>query len=143
MNRQFLVSDSRWRPPTNKSVWQNYSPHQKKFTGHMLNIKLEEKSKKMIFKSLLVKTQWSKNRQWGTLCCPSLPAGTDRVKRLGLRRKSETNQIYNRCYLNMQSPETYPKFPYKSLALSKKSLVLFLFRFLVLYSLRVPSENLF
>ena len=39
----------------------NYSTDQKKFTGHMFNIKLEEKSCKMDFKSLPVKIKRSKN----------------------------------------------------------------------------------
>ena len=43
----------------------NYSTDQKKFTGHMFNIKLEEKSYKMSFKALPFKIQWSKNRQGG------------------------------------------------------------------------------
>ena len=37
-------------------MWENYSTGQKKFTGHMFNIKLEEKSHKKSFKALPVKT---------------------------------------------------------------------------------------
>ena len=38
----------------------NYSTDQKKFTGHMFNIKLEEKSYKMSFKAVPVKIHRSK-----------------------------------------------------------------------------------
>ena len=41
----------------------NYSTDQKNFSGHMFNIKLEEKSYKLSFKALPVKIQRSKNRQ--------------------------------------------------------------------------------
>ena len=50
---------------TNKLVWANFSTDQKSFTGHMFNIKLEEKSYKISFKALPVKIQPSKNRQEG------------------------------------------------------------------------------
>ena len=43
----------------------------KTFTGHMFNIKLEEKSYKMNFKALAVKIQRSKNPQWAK--CAPLP----------------------------------------------------------------------
>ena len=45
------MSESRWRSPTNKPVWTNYSTDQKYFTGHMhlFNIKLEEKSYLFIY----------------------------------------------------------------------------------------------
>ena len=36
-------------------MWANYSTDEKDFTGHMFNIKLEEKSYKMRFKALPVK----------------------------------------------------------------------------------------
>ena len=48
-------------------MWANYSTDQNKFTGHMFNIKLEEKSQKMSVKVLPVKIQKSKNRQLGQL----------------------------------------------------------------------------
>ena len=41
----------------------NYSADQKYFTGHMFNIKLEEKSYKMSFKVPSVKMQGSKNQK--------------------------------------------------------------------------------
>ena len=44
-------------------MWADYSTDQKKFTGHMFIIKLEEKLYKMSFKALPVKKQRSKNRQ--------------------------------------------------------------------------------
>ena len=56
-----------------------YLNDQKKFTGHMFNIKLEERSYKMSFKALAVKIQGSKNRHGGAQCAPSSP-GADRVK---------------------------------------------------------------
>ena len=37
-------------------MWANYLTDQKSFTGHMFNIKLEEKPHKMSFKVLPVKT---------------------------------------------------------------------------------------
>ena len=43
----------------------NYSTDQENFTGHMFNIKLEEKPYKMSFKALPVKIQQLKNRQAG------------------------------------------------------------------------------
>ena len=58
-------------------MWAKYSIDQKNFTGHMFNIKLEEKSYKMSLTALPVKIQWSKSRQGGTIC----PPGVDRVKR--------------------------------------------------------------
>ena len=63
-----MISDSRWWSPTHKQVWANYSTGQKKFTCHMFNIKLEEKSYKTSFKALPVKIQRSKNRQIGLTC---------------------------------------------------------------------------
>ena len=67
-------------------MWANYSPDQKNFTGHMFNIKLEEKSHKMSFTALPVKIQQSKNRQSqnGTMCPP--PPGAVRVKKTVLKR---------------------------------------------------------
>ena len=50
---------------TNKPVWTNYSTDQKNFTGHMFNIKLEQKSYKMRFKALPVKRQRSKTEMGG------------------------------------------------------------------------------
>ena len=98
LNRQWIdnsiISDSRWRSPTNKPVWADYSSDQKKFTGHMFNIKLEEKSCKMSFKALLVKIQRSKNRQGRgkrEMCPP--PTGADRVN----------NFIYLPNYASMYS----------------------------------------
>ena len=44
-------------------MWADYSTDQKRFTGNMFNIKLEEKSYKMNFKALPVQMQQSKNRQ--------------------------------------------------------------------------------
>ena len=58
----------------------NYSADKKNFTGHMFNIKLEEKSNKMSFKAVPVKIQWSKARQEGTQCVPPLSPGADIVK---------------------------------------------------------------
>ena len=52
----------------------------KKFTGHMFNIKLEEKSYKMSFKALPVEIQQSKNRQEGHNMPP--PRG-----QIGLRKQ--------------------------------------------------------
>ena len=65
-----IISDNRWRSPTNNPVWANYSTDQKifNFTGHMFNVKLEEKSLKVSFKTLPIKIQRSKTRQ-----PPSLP----------------------------------------------------------------------
>ena len=69
----------------------------KKFYRHMFNIKLEEKSNKISFKVLLVRIQWSKNRQ-GHIVRP----GADRVKRSKLRNifnkkiSSENWQNYKR-----------------------------------------------
>ena len=48
-------------------MWANYSIDQKKFTGYVFNIKLEEKSYKMSFKALPVKIKQSKNQQGGKL----------------------------------------------------------------------------
>ena len=44
-------------------MWADNSTDQKIFTGHMFNIKLEEKSYKMSCKALPVKMQQSKNLQ--------------------------------------------------------------------------------
>ena len=57
MNRQF---HNKRQSLTNKPVWTNYSTDQKNFTGHMFNIKLEQKSYKMKFKDLPAKIQQSK-----------------------------------------------------------------------------------
>ena len=57
MNRQF---HNKRQSVTNKPVWTNYSTDQKNFTGHMFNIKLEQKSYKMKFKDLPAKIQQSK-----------------------------------------------------------------------------------
>ena len=57
MNRQF---HNKRQSLTNKPVWTNYSTDQKNFTGHMFNIKLEQKSYKMEFEDLPVKIQRSK-----------------------------------------------------------------------------------
>ena len=48
---------------TNTPLSTNYSIDQKNFTGHMINVKLEEKSYKLSFKVLPVEINWSKNRQ--------------------------------------------------------------------------------
>ena len=53
-------------------MWANYSTDQKNFTGHMFNIKLEEKSYKMSFKALPVKI---------------VSPRADRVKKLKLNQK--------------------------------------------------------
>ena len=53
-------------------------PDQKNFIGHTFNIKLEEKSYKMIFKALSVKIQWSIKRQ-GCGGGGGGEGGTDRV----------------------------------------------------------------
>ena len=74
-----IISDNRWRSPTNKSVSANYSTDQKNFTSLMFNIKLEEKSYKMSFKALLVKIQRSKSRQGGGAHC-LFSHGADGVK---------------------------------------------------------------
>ena len=60
----------------NHGFW-NSDFFSKKCTGHIFNIKLEEKSYKMSFKVLPVKIQWSKHQQ----CQPSPPppTGVDRV----------------------------------------------------------------
>ena len=71
------ISDSRWRSPTNKPVWENYLTDQKNDTGHMFNIKLEKKSYKMSFKALPVKIQRSKNK--GHNVGGTIP-GADRFK---------------------------------------------------------------
>ena len=96
LNRQWIdnsiISDSRWRSPTNKPVWADYSSDQKKFTGHMFNIKLEEKSCKMSFKALLVKIQRSKNRQGGGAYCAHSPSVVDRVKNV-LTSKTNSSEF--------------------------------------------------
>ena len=56
MNRQF---HNKWQSLTVTN--KHYSTDQKNVTGHLFNIKLEEKSYKMSFKTLLVKIQRSKN----------------------------------------------------------------------------------
>ena len=61
MHQQFHNKQQSLTSPTNKPVWENYSTEQKTFTGHVFNIKLEEKSYKMSFKALLVKIQRSRN----------------------------------------------------------------------------------
>ena len=71
------ISDSRWRSPTNKPVWENHLTDQKNDTGHMFNIKLEKKSYKMSFKALPVKIQRSKNK--GHNVGGTIP-GADRFK---------------------------------------------------------------
>ena len=48
-------------------MWANYSTDQKNFTGHMFNIKLEEKPDKMSFKALPAKIQQSTNPALGQL----------------------------------------------------------------------------
>ena len=60
-----IISDNRWRSPTNNPVWANYSTDQNifNFTGHMFNIKLEEKPLKFSFKAHPIKIQRSKTRQ--------------------------------------------------------------------------------
>ena len=47
------------------SMSGNHLTDQKNFTGHMLIIKLEERSYKMSFKALPVKIKLPKNRQGG------------------------------------------------------------------------------
>ena len=59
-------------------MWADYSTDQKNFTGHMFNIKLEEKPYKMSFKALPVKIQRSENRQAGvgtSICCANQLTG--------------------------------------------------------------------
>ena len=67
MNRQFHNRRQSLTVTDKQAGLGNYSIHQKKFTGHMFNIKLEEKSYKMDFKVLPVKMQQSKNRQGETM----------------------------------------------------------------------------
>ena len=67
-------------------MWENYSSDKENFTGHIFNIKLEEKSYKMSFKDLPVKIQRSKNRpegggEGGQNVPPPLPHGADSVKK--------------------------------------------------------------
>ena len=60
MNRQFhITSDSCRRSPINTpaNYSANYSTDYKNFTGHMFNIKLEQKPHKMSFKAPPVKIQ--------------------------------------------------------------------------------------
>ena len=93
-----IISHSRWRSPTNKLVWANYSTDQKNFTGHMFTIKLEEKSYKISFKALPFKIHWSKNRQRAH-CAPSL-SGPDRVKKtvLNIFPKSKGKHLHQRLF---------------------------------------------
>ena len=78
----FIISDSRWRSPTNKLVGANYSTDQKNSTGHVFKIKLEEKSYKISFKALPVKIHWSKNWQGDHKVPLSLLTGPDMVKEI-------------------------------------------------------------
>ena len=95
-----IISHSRWRSPTNKLVWANYSTDQKNFTGPMFTIKLEEKSYKISFKALPFKIHWSKNRQRAH-CAPSL-SGPDRVKKtvLNIFPKSKGKHLHQRLFFN-------------------------------------------
>ena len=68
----------------------------KNFTGHMFNIKLDEKSYKMSFKALPVKIR-SKNRQRGHNLPPSSPR-TDRVKGSFLWENEITFATQNRIF---------------------------------------------
>ena len=65
MNRQFHNMRQSLMFTDKQAGVADYSTNQKNFTGHMFNIKLEEKSYKMSFKALPFKIQWSKNRQGG------------------------------------------------------------------------------
>ena len=68
MNRRFHNKRQSLTALTNKPLWANCWTDQKNFTGHMFNIKLEEKSHKMSFIALPVKIQQSKtNREGGTM----------------------------------------------------------------------------
>ena len=71
-----IKSDSRWRSLTKKLVWASFSTDQKSFTGHMFNIKLQEKSNEISFKALPVKIQPSKSdRRRGDKLCTSEQIG--------------------------------------------------------------------
>ena len=77
MNRQFHNKRQSLTVTDKQTVWANYSTDQKNFTCHVFNIKLEEKSYKMSFKSLPVKIQQSINRQGRH----NVPPEADRVKK--------------------------------------------------------------
>ena len=75
MNRQFHNKRQSLRVTEKQSVWAVYMTDQKSFTGHMVSIKLEEKSYKMRPKALPVKIQRSRNRHGGrgAYCAPLAP----------------------------------------------------------------------
>ena len=62
MNRQFHNMRQSLMFTDKQAGVADYSTNQKNFTGHMFNIKLEEKSYKRRLKALTVKIQQSKNR---------------------------------------------------------------------------------
>ena len=82
MNRQFHDKRQSLTITDKQAGVGKFLTDQKKFTGHMFNIKLEEKPYKISFKALPVKIQRSKNRL-GARCVPHPtppPPGEDRVK---------------------------------------------------------------
>ena len=79
MNRQFH-NKRQSLMVTDKHAGKLFDWSKKKFTDHMFNIKLEEKSYKMSFKALPLKIQRSKNRQGGGGTLSPPPGG-----QIGLR----------------------------------------------------------
>ena len=83
-----------------------YSTDQKNFTDHMFNIKLEEKSYKMSFKTLPLKIQRSKNRQ-GAQCDEGFSREELTVKSccLFLKRKLITQPAFTCSKSTMETSE--------------------------------------
>ena len=92
MNRQFHNMRQSLMFTDKQAGVADYSTNQKNFTGHMFNIKLEEKSYKMSFKALPVNIQRSKTaRGGGAQCAPKRLIGLRNALQISLLISSEFN----------------------------------------------------